>query len=312
MNFKKYSSIENSYQQKNILKFLERNPEAFKQRWIVRSKLDGANIQLVFTPFEPMKVGKRTGYIEEGTAFFDIWNTLKTYDQFFTALQDYCNELNTTLRLYGELYGPGIQKRVNYGDTKKIAVFDLEQGGILMPQFALISFLEGFQMSGILPPLIGIFDTFEEALNVNPEYDSKILGIPNNLEEGVVIQPYEENIYDRRDRFILKKKCDKFLEMDDLNRENHKNRKSIPINTELLEKVSAFKSYINENRVLSVFSKRGPIDNNTQIGDYIRWVLEDAIEDFHKDLPDLVITPDEYKTVFNVGKQILELLKKHL
>ncbi len=308
MNFKKYNSIENSYQQKNILKFMQRMPDAFKQKWIVRSKLDGANIQLLLQPNEPMKVGKRTSYVEQGDPFFDIWTTLKNYSVQLQYVQDYCNAANTPLRFYGEIYGPGINGRVNYGETKKIALFDLEQGDILMPQFALISCLEGLRMTNLLPPLMGIFDTFEQALDQNPEYDSKILGIPNNPEEGLVIQPYEENIIlPTGERFILKKKGVKFLESEN---KNHKPKKEV--SGETISKLQSFQSYINENRMLSTFSKHGEIADKTQMGDYIRWILEDAKEDFYKDNEGLVLNQDEQKIVFNVGKQIVELLRARL
>lgn len=308
MNFKKYNSIENSYQQKFILKFMSMMPDAFKQRWIVRSKLDGANIQLLFQPNKPMKVGKRTSYLEETDSFFDIWNTLKNYSVQLQYLQDYCDTVDTELRFYGELYGPGINGRVNYGEKKKIALYDLEQGGILMPQFALIYFFEGLRMTSILPPLIDIYDTFEEALSVDPEYDSKVLGIPNNPEEGVVIRPYETNIISNNgEHFVLKKKGAKFLE-----KENKDAKPKKEVNGETLSKLQSFQSYITDNRVLSVFSKHGPITDKKQMGDYIRWILEDAKEDFYKDNEGLVLNQDEQKIVFNVGKQIVELLKVHL
>ena len=73
-----------------------------------------------------------------------------------------------------------------------------------------------------------------------------------------------------------------------------------------------FASYLTENRVLSVFSKQGVISEPKQLGQYIKWVLEDAIIDFKKDHPDLEIDDKTAKIVFNGGHLVVMLLKKHL
>ena len=87
MEFKKYSSIENTYRQKHIDKFDEVLPGWQEgTTFVAREKLDGANIQLVFTPDGLMKVGKRTSFLNESDSFFDIWNTLNKYSKELNCL----------------------------------------------------------------------------------------------------------------------------------------------------------------------------------------------------------------------------------
>lgn len=67
-----------------------------------------------------------------------------------------------------------------------------------------------------------------------------------------------------------------------------------------------------ENRVLSIFSKHGPIQEMKQLGDYIKWIIQDAQEDFMKDNSNIELTDKELKQVFKVGADVVKLLKVNL
>ncbi len=70
-----------------------------------------------------------------------------------------------------------------------------------------------------------------------------------------------------------------------------------------------FKLYITENRVISVFSKEGKMQNIKELSKYIVLVLNDAIEDFNKDHPEVKkIEKKELKRIYNVGKSLANLL----
>ena len=73
-----------------------------------------------------------------------------------------------------------------------------------------------------------------------------------------------------------------------------------------------FLTYINENRLESVFSKYGVIEKPQQIGEYIRYMLEDAKEDFLKDNDVSVLHKETLKEIFNAGHNIMKLLKEKL
>ena len=108
--FKKYTSIENSYRQKYILKAVGEYPELQKQKYIIQEKIDGSNLQLFFEPCRKMRVGKRSAFLKEDENFYDYQQTLNNYD--FSEIQKFVELTGHTVRLFGELFGPGIQKRV--------------------------------------------------------------------------------------------------------------------------------------------------------------------------------------------------------
>lgn len=306
--FRKYNDIENSYNQKSILKHLEYNPQLKTMKFVAREKLDGANIQIVFTPNEQITVGKRTSFLEKGDSFFDIWTTLEKYKSEIAKLQFLTDTVGHEIRVYGELFGPGINKRIDYGTEKQIRFFDIYFGHVLS-QKNLETLFKNNGLEHMLPPLVGYYDGLEQALDANHKFDSMILAKEGNITEGIVILPYDDVIrMPNGERFILKKKNEEFAEKMAVKVTKDKQ----PMSGEALGALTAFREYINENRVLSAFSKMGNIADQSQIGDYIRVILEDAKKDFYKDNPDLVLTDDAAKTVFNVGKDIVKLLKAHL
>lgn len=75
-----------------------------------------------------------------------------------------------------------------------------------------------------------------------------------------------------------------------------------------------FASYITENRLQSVFSKEGEIEKPKQIGQYIKWILFDAKEDFLKDWGEKIKLLDinQQKQIFNIGSKIANMLKNYL
>lgn len=308
MSFKRYNSIENSYQNKVIMKAISIFPELKTCKYVVQEKLDGANIQLYFEPNKEMRVGKRSGFINKDDNFNNIWNVLLKYQDTLNKFQSVADETGDTFRLYGEIVGPSINRRVNYGEENTICFFDLEMNGfILTPE----NFEHMMKHMGIkeVVPVIGYFDDLFKALDVPVEFDSKYINIPNNPSEGVVIRPYGENSnMGDGTRFILKKKSKAFAE-----KESKAHKTSEPPSNDVLRLQEEFKSYINNNRILSCFSKEGEIKDIKELGKYIKLIQQDAQEDFLKDneLP-ATLTEKELKLVFNAGGLIANMLRGYL
>jgi len=245
--------------------------------------------------------------------FFGVWDVLARYDAELSVLQRFTDELGKEVRVFGELFGPGIQGRVNYGDKKKFRIFDVEvadvAGDILLSQAKLQATMKIWDLLHMQVPIVAIVNGLENALDYPEKFNSMILNKEGNLAEGFVMRPFFQ-VYGMPsgERFVMKKKRPGF---DDKNGKSEKKpRKELPPN--IIKLVSGFQDYINENRVLDTFSKYGPIESPKQIGDYIRYVLDDAKEDFNKDNPELDLDKDTAKIVFNVGKTIVDLLKAHL
>ena len=278
--FKKYQSIENHYREEYINSF---NLEA---PFVIMEKLDGCNIQILFRPNKPYLVGKRSSYITKENNFNDIWNTLDKYKEEFKNIQSFCNFFNTEMTYYGELYGKGIQKRVDYGDEKYIKFFDcfIDDKFMDFDAFAML-----FGTITMMPYIHSINATLEDALNLPFQENS----------EGYVIKP-RVNIYNQFGRrFVIKRKSPAFVDKQNTPTPKHNLH-------------GAIQDYINENRVLDCFSKIGMIEYKKDIPKYIRYILDDAIIDFDKDHPDLDLTPKERKQVYNPGSSIANLLLKHI
>lgn len=304
-DFKKYSSIENSYQQKYLFKVLAQHPELQNIKYIVREKIDGSNLQLYFTPNAPMKAGKRTQFLAPDESFFNVWHTLGRYNQVTETLQKLSNDTNKSVRLYCEIYGEGVQKRVDYGRGKSITSFDMMIDDVLLSQKKFEETMTELGLEWFLAPKIALTENLNDALAIDVNFNAKWSNKEDNACEGIVIQPYETVAYlfKSDERFILKKKGEKFLE-----KENKAHKAKPAIDGDLLNVLTSFRGYINENRVLNVFSKHGEIKDMSEFGKYIKLVLEDAKEDFLKD-NEVVLDEKAAKIVFNVGGDIARILR---
>jgi hypothetical protein len=304
MEFKKFTSIENTYRTKFIHKF-NIEPDVM---FIASEKLDGANIQLVFTPNEEMKVGKRTAFLNKGEPFFDIWNTLAKYQKELDILQQYANDLDKSVRVYGELYGPGINNRVDYGPEKKIALFDMYIEDTLLTQNQLGFNFVHLGLSDLRPMVVGI-DSLGTLLNYDVENMEHRKGA-----EGIVIQPFGTHIFNHHDeRLILKKKSMAFEDTRQDAIDKGAGRAEPKERDIVFDLNLKFRQYITENRVLDIYAKYGKISEPSQIGQYIGYVLGDAKTDFLKDntIPE-DLDKNKTKELWNVGGLIVGLLKKEL
>jgi len=312
MEFKKYSSIENRYQQKFINSFAEKfGLEALKEPFIVSEKFDGANIQIVFSPYQKIKVGKRTSYLEMEDDFFDIWNTLNKYNDaclwctrsstwpnqaVIDTLQNLSDMDNKIIIVYGEIFGEGINNRIDYGKGKYIRFFDMIRDNEFIPQSEFIRLFQSIKLDYMLPPYI-ITSSLAEALEIE---------IPEGR-EGFIIQPLNNvRRLNSGSRFILKKKSPKFDDI--ILRKKEENKTDDRISLLNLK----FRDYINDNRLTDLFSKYGKIKESKQIADYIKLLIKDAKDDFLKDNDISDIDQKEQKDIFNVGSIGLEMIKRNL
>lgn len=323
MNFRKYPSIENSYRQKEIEMWLKHYPELANEQFVAPIKLDGCNLNIWFTPDGMVRLGKKSTFIGtidqdvyfQGVNLKELFNSNDLYKMLIIAFQQMSIDTNDEITIYGELFGKGIQNRVNYGEGKYFRAFDIAVNGVFLPQskFIVCMFkIFGVKYNNIICsfPHEELFESLEEALNFNIVFKSLLTPDgyeKDNFEEGVVIKPWNR-IYTspQGSVFYLKKKNPKFAD-----KEGTTQKEKRPVNESLSALNKEFKSYINENRVLDVFSKYGTISQMSQIGEYIRYVIEDAKEDFLKD-NDFTGDKSAEKIVYNCGSLILDILKKYL
>lgn len=319
--FKKYSSIENHYREEFINKIKEQYPEETKGKWAITEKVHGTNIQLGYDGTN-YTIGKRTGYLGEDENFYNIDKLAEHYKPSIIAIYDECKERYNcdSILVFGELFGGSyphkdvaqdskskkVQKGVYYYPSNEIMFFDIfmftrEQGRYLsvkefedvMSKVVNIGYQEVFFQGSIL------VDGLDNAIKYPNDQPSQIYlrwGLPeieDNIREGIVIKPYEKDLYMGQTRVIIKSKNDRFAE------KSHEKpvKPQVEIPEHVQKCIEQISQYINENRVNNVISHVGEVTTK-DIGKIIGLTSKDVLEDYTKDykLPE---DKTEYKMVTN-------------
>jgi len=307
--FIKWPSIENSYREKFIQKAVEEYPDLAICTYEITEKLHGSNVQFYFEPGKKMRVGTRNRYLEPGSKFYDIWNVLPKYQRMWDEIKAYSNRHSCSLRLFGELYGQGIQKGVDYKPGKKIGFFGImSDGHLLSPSLLRITAIMG-KTEDMLVPRVALIEGLEAALDVDTNFPTLINPIEGNICEGVVIQPYH-HVYKLANgpTFLLKKKNEAFKE------KQKACKPPASVDSEVARLRGLFDEYINDSRVQTVFSQWGCIEEPKQLGEYIRLTIADALEDFLKDHGAAwnVVTKQQQGQITKVGAAVAGILKNYL
>lgn len=301
MEFKKYSSIENHYRQKYIDKH-----EYFLHdtRWCVTEKIHGANF-CVLIENGNVEFAKRTSIIKDNEKFYNFKEAVNSIMPNLTFAIDSIAD-NDKVRIWGELCGDGVQKGIYYSDTKQLLFFDVEINGVRLCQERAFGFLDSVGLPTV--PLLGIYDSFNEAMAFDTKIDSVVSGKSDNEIEGVVIKPYDKVLtVDNLSFFSIKKKNDKFMEV------KAKTQKvAIPDSDNVAKLKEDFARYLTKNRVANVMSKKGEIESPKDIRRYVGLVTKDAIEDFMPTIDPNTDKKDLKKVWSIVGKIIVPMITEYL
>lgn len=282
--FKKFPSLENTYQTKPIQIAEELGLD--KQQYIVTEKVHGANFSFHISMSSNLdvdiKCAKRSGWIEDGEKFFNYKSVLEKYrnrlENIFDAVSDDCEELV----IFGELYGGNIQSGMCYQEEQDFIAFDMKIDGVPVGKLTMFNVLQTYYIP--CAPLLGKFDTLQEALNFNESFDSLLMREGFNGEEkhkeaeGVVIEPVTPSWFPNGSRVYFKKKTKRFLEKG-----GNKIKKEPETLPKELESVllTSFE-YINEPRFQAVCSKIGEVTIK-DIGKVMGLMTQDILLDMQKD-----------------------------
>jgi Rnl2 family RNA ligase len=304
--FKKYPSILNHYRSKEINWWVQQHPDLLTAEYEVQEKIHGANIQLIFSPNEPLVVCSRNRVLAEDEDFYGVKALLSQELDGFVDQMQFVADNSETISFYGEIFGPGIQRGIDYGSEKRVVFFDVALSGeSLAPVFSRLIFKN--IDPGLYIPQLAVVNGLQNALDFNTKLISAFgPDNPENVIEGVVIKPLNA-VYQspQGSRFYIKKKNEAF-------KEKAKVKKVAQVPSELEALHLEFLSYITPMRLQAVFSKHGEINSPSEIGKYIKLMLADAKEDFEQEneLPEL--SKKELKYVYNVGSMIANMLKESL
>lgn len=318
LEFTKFPSLENTYRQKEIDKI---QSMMIKDKWVVTEKVHGANFSFWMTKDNDgsvnIKCAKRSGWIEEDEKFFNYRPVLEKYRD---SLEKLYKHLDTVygyqeVVVYGELFGGNIQSGMCCPEDQDFIAFDLKCDGVARTKTVSFNILNGFNIP--TTPVIGVFDTLEEALEVNESFDSLLMregfnGDDKHKEaEGIVIEPNTPVYEPNGSRIYLKKKTKRFLEKSGKPTIKHNQVTNLsPVVKEVLERSTP---YICENRFNAVVSKIGEVTIK-DVGKVMGLMTQDIIVDLEKDL-DIVIEQmfenksDKQSYMKNLQKHVQDFIK---
>ncbi len=285
-SFRKYPSIENSYQKSFVDQVKLYMPD-YEPRWVVQEKLHGANFSITYDDSSKnISFNRRNGRLEVGEKFYNYETIVSDLtEKMMNLVRLIPIAFQNSLTVFGEIIGghyPGeeecktkpVQKGVDYCNRIVFVVFDLRTDDDFMNSTTARMWLNvaGFH----LVPEIKICDTLEEALAVPIDFSSKmpwLLGMPphpgSNICEGIVIRPRISYFHPDGKRAMLKKK-----------NVGHSERKLKSSSQKRKEKFPDVLNYINVARLSSVRSK---LKEDANIGEIGKAMIKDIIEDYLKD-----------------------------
>jgi len=309
MEFTKYSTIENSYREKEINKIIENGFASKDIEWVVTEKVHGTNFSFICDG-DSVQVAKRTSILskEELSKFYDADIMYKKYKDNILDLVKYLQRIYniSEIQIFGEHFGgtyngetekgyTKIQKEIQYIPFTDFIVFDIlvifkevgEVKKIFLDWDFVKELAKKFELK-VVPELYR--GTFEECLKYPNQFQTKIPtmygleDIEGNICEGVVIKPVKDLRLGSGERVILKNKNDKFKEKGRVKKT--KIKKPINLIPEDEKWIDEISRYFEENRIQNVLSKGEVQLNWKQFGKLSGLFFKDALEDFIKDNPD--------------------------
>lgn len=289
MKFVKYSSIENSYRQREVDKVF--NNVSSDETFIVQEKIHGSNFSF-WCDGNTVRTARRTAFLGADERFNSHQELLQQYEALVVAVfhkLSYDNNEVKEIAIFGEVFGghyphkdvpalnvSKVQDKVYYSPKIEFMAFDIAVNGEMI---AYSKVIETCQAIGI--PFIPVLETgsLTHCLSYTNEFDTTIPALFNlpiiedNTCEGTVIRSL--NIAGN-DRPIFKNKNSKFTE--------RKKKPKTP--TVITDEVQAIRDdlarYINVNRLLNVISKLGEVSVK-DTGKLIGLLSKDVQEDFFLD-----------------------------
>ncbi len=302
MEFKKYNSIENSYQKDFIRSIVQQGFSDLE--YIVQEKVHGANLSFI-TNGQNILSAKRTEIIQDSEEFYNSNIVLSNYKDNILALYSACAKQfdAKTITIFGEIFGGGyphpdvpidpnsklVQRGIYYSPKNDFYAFDIlvnndkyldaEKASNLFEEFGFIYAKTLFKgtLKECLDFPISFKTTIPQEFNL-PELEG-------NICEGVIIRPIQAQFLRIGSRVIIKNKNENWAENNNLIDKNILN-KLIHEDNELSEAANLLceeiYKLITQNRLTNLISKIGEINPNKDIGKVIGMFNKDVLTDFMK------------------------------
>jgi Rnl2 family RNA ligase len=302
--FKKYNSIENTYN-KDFLEKIEK--EGYESLvYVVQEKVHGANCCFM-TDGTYVNFAKRTGPILPNEKFYNYEELLSGYKEkvlFLFSLIKAHHPSTNNIMVYGEMFGGNyphpevkndsrvmcIQKGVFYSPTHEFYGFDIYIGGTETNRY--LSVYESnnlFEKCGFFFAKTLFEGTIRECLTYPNTFQSRIsewLGLPpieNNICEGIVIRPAVPIFLNNGSRLLLKNKNAKFAEKKSVKKRQPALFVEPGYTLDLLNQLLIAEGFVTENRLHNVISKIGDVSFPKDAGKLIGLLSKDVLEDYLKE-----------------------------
>lgn len=276
MEFRRFNSLENTYQQKLIDKVFYEGKNT--GTWIATEKVHGANFSF-WCDGEQVLPASRSQFVD-GT-FFNCQSVINKHSEDILKYHKKHLEPGDVLVIYGELYGSNIQKEVFYGNERRFAGFEVVVNGVIHDKARAIAEMKG-GMGIDHAPLLHV-GTFEECMAISEEFRSRLTPEDfdgENTAEGVVIEPVVPTYLNNGSRIYFKNKSTAFREKKE---KSHKTKQSFEgFAPDVQEVFDELMAYATETRVRNVISKVGMITNK-QFPMVAGLFVKDMMEDYEKD-----------------------------
>lgn len=296
MEFKKYSSLDNAYRQK----FIDHCHELGINQWVALEKVHGSNFSFITDGYD-VTPAKRTSTIginpENGR--YEFYGCHDVVTKYMNSVRQIADIVQGPVVVYGELYGQGIQKEIDYGSKDFIAFDIMLEDGTFIPHDAVVDLCSRVGIPVV--PELGR-GSLEEMLSISPEINS-IVAPGEQTAEGLVIKPLDVDArLGNGSRAIIKNKSKAFSEKKD-----RTPKKPFKLPDSVKPLFDDFCQYLNENRLNNVLSKIGKVTQK-DFGMVTGSLIQDAKDEFERD--EYEIAKDDWKLIAkSVGKEASNVVR---
>lgn len=326
MEFKKYNSIENSYQDDFIKAIIE---QGFGDlTYVVQEKVHGANLSFI-TDGKNILTAKRTELILDSEEFFNSKLVLANYkDKILNLHKAISADLDTkTVTIFGEIFGGGYpHPNIPKDDTAKL----VQRGIYYCPQndfYAFDILIDNdkyldvetantyFDKLGFVYAKTLLKDNLKNCLAYSNTFKTtipteyKLPELDGNICEGVVVRPTQATFFRNGSRVIIKNKNEKWSENNNyidkaiLSKLLHEGEELSEGASFLCEEVYKL---ITQNRLDNLISKIGEVNPKKDYGRVLGLYNKDTLTDFLKNFQDKYDALEKHES-----KAINKFVNKH-
>ncbi len=332
MEFKKYSSIENSFNKEFLEHVVEQMPHDL--HYVVQEKVHGANTSFLCNGAN-VTFAKRTSVLEENENFYDYPELLESYREkvlnLFKEIKRRYHDV-LSISVFGEMFGGHyphngvksdrrltlIQKGVCYTPDHEFYGFDIYLFGEDECRYLPVDEVNELLESGRFFYAKTLFEgTLKECLEYPNAFQSMIpkwLGLPDiedNICEGVVIRPVVPMYLRNGSRVLIKNKNERFAEKKNVKKRNKLFTEPVPYSDELKELLVELEPFVTENRLNNVISHIGEVHLPKDMGKVIGLFSKDIFEDFLKEFGGSFTALDKYEQK-NLTKELNKLALRQI